>query len=676
MRIKFHTKLLLAVFLLIVVTSGWLTFQNLNAVEEMFKEEMKEFGFTIAESVDDKLKTSIEFEKVLDDLMADRIIQAAEAIDLLNISNMSNEQLIELAPKLKVDGGIYVIGPDRRIVYSDVVDYVGWRYDEGHAMDPVFNGIQRTYMEDIRGDLISGELNKYGGMSLSTSGYYVQIGVKATTIVDLKRNFSPEVLLREVEQREDVIYAVMINTDGVAYAGTEGVVSDIPYTDEITVNATRNGIPGARLFEDEETGIRAYDVQVPHYENGELKGSICIGVSLERMENNLKANTRKSLIMTLVTCIIGIGIIFMIIQLLLKPLKSLSTQLEGISQGDFTIEQDEHLMKQNDEIGMIARSVHLMRNELSSLISSLKRDANKVEAGADQLSNIMRETSKAIEENARAVDDLAQSAMEQAGEAEKVKQSADNLEANVYKGQKSIEDANERVSFVNKLSEDGQNIVSELSQVTNESIGKTGTVSSGIQKVEETVSSMSSFMGRIRSISSQTNLLALNASIEAARAGEAGKGFAVVADEIRKLAEETNQTTEQVEAIIKEITIKTSEASRDIQSISKVTSNQKETLEKTLDIFSRIQVSIKELVYAMNEVVEVNDTVSDSKDNILQAVEVLSNLAENLSATCEEISASTEEQSASVEEVDSLTTINRDVAADLSQRVSRFKTID
>lgn len=675
MRIKFHTKLLLAVFLLIVAISGWLTYQNLNSVEEMFKNEMEEAGYTLAEAVDEKIKNSADFEKVLDELMAERIIQAAEAIDLLDIQSMSNQQLIDLAPKLDVDGGIYVIGPDRRIVYSDVVDYVGWRYDEGHAMDPVFNGSQDTYMEEVRGDLISGELNKYGGMALSTPGYYVQIGLKATTIMELKQNFSPEALLKEVEEKDDVIYAAMLNTDGVAYIGTESIVSETPYTDEVTVNATQNGVAGASLFVDEETGIRAYDVQIPYYENEELQGSINVGISLERMENNLAANTRRSLLMTFITCILGLGIIFLIIRFLLKPLKELSHQLEGISQGDFTIEQDPALMKQNDEIGMIASSVYLMRNELSQLITSLKADANKVESGADQLSSIMGETSKAIEENARAVDDLARSAMDQSSEAGKVKLSADNLGENVSKGQKSIEVANERVSFVDRLSEDGQNIVSELSKVTNESIGKTDTVSHGIRKVEETVSSMSEFMGRIRAVSAQTNLLALNASIEAARAGEAGKGFAVVADEIRKLAEETNQTTEQVESIIKEITVKTSEASEDIKSISEVAANQKETLAKTLDIFARIQASIKELVESMNEVVDVNDTVYESKDNILQAVKVLSDLAENLSATCEEISASTEQQSASVEEIDSLTHINRDVASDLSQRVSRFKTI-
>jgi len=675
MRLKFQTKLVVSIVVLILLISSWLTYQNLNAVETIFNEEMKESGFKLAESVDDKLNTSKKFESVLDDLMAERIIQASEAINLLPIENMSNNQLIELAPRLKVDGGIYVIGPDRKIAFSDVVDYVGWEYPAGHLMDPVFNGTQPTYMEAIRGDLISGELNKYGGMALDTNGYYVQIGIKAVTILELQRAFHPDVLLSEIEENEDVIYAVMLDGTGVAYAGTESMIGE-QYTDEITVGATQNGIAGAAYWEDEETGVRAYDVQIPYYEEDKLKGSICVGVSLERMDSVLKTNARKSILTTLLTCIVSAFIILMTIRVLIKPLKVLSLQLMEIAKGDFTVEQDSIMLQQTDDLGIIANSVQTMRLELSGLISNLKLDANRVESGADQLSEIMNETSRSIEENAHAVEALAISASEQANESDKVTLSAEDLGEKVDMGQVSIDNANERVVLVNELSSEGENIISELAAVTNDSIGKTDAVSEGIQEVEATVKDMRGFMDQIRSISQQTNLLALNASIEAARAGDAGRGFAVVAEEIRKLAEDTNETTEEVENIIGEISKKTLVASQDIQAISVVTAQQRETLEQTLDIFSRIQGSIKELVEAMDQVVEVNHAVDGSKVDILGAVNVLSELAESLSATCEEISATTEEQTAAVEEVNALTEANRNVALELAGRVSRFKTME
>lgn len=676
MKLKFQTKLVVLFLALVILVSGWLTFQNLNATEKIFKNEMKEMGFTLAKSVDEKLKIANTFETVLDDLMAERILQACEAIDLLDINKLSNDKLIKLAPKLKVDGGIYIIGPDRKIVYSDIVDYVGWRYDEGHIMDPVFNGSERTYMEAIREDLISLEMKKFGGMKLSTNGYYVQIGVNASTITELKKAFNPQVLLDEVSKHKDVVYAVMMDTKGIAYAGSELMLSEAPYTDNITLNATQNGIEGAEFYKNNTLNIEAYDVQIPYYENDSLMGSIRIGITLDRMNKVLRENMIKSIISALITCIIGIIVVLLFIKLLLKPLKNLSNQLSSISKGDFTILQDPKLLIQKDDLGVIARSVNAMRESLSTLISTLKKDAMHVEDGSNHLSSIMSETSKAIEENAHAVEALAVSASDQAHETDKVTNAVESLGEKVDESLESIKIANDRVISVNKLSTNGEKIISNLAAITNQSIERTDEVSEGISEVEKTVKNMREFMGQIKSISEQTNLLALNASIEAARAGEAGKGFAVVADEIRKLAEETNNTTKQVEVIIEEISTKTAIAGEEIKAISSVTSEQKQTLQNTLNIFSEIQSSISELVGAMDNVVAVNDAVGDSKQTISSAIETLSALTENLSATCEQISASTEEQTASVVEINALADNNKNVSNELTQSISQFKTLN
>jgi len=347
----------------------------------------------------------------------------------------------------------------------------------------------------------------------------------------------------------------------------------------------------------------------------------------------------------------------------------------AIAKGDFTVEQDVKLLKQKDDMGIIANAVQDMRFELSRLVNSLKSDAKRVEEGADQLSEIMNETARAIGENAKAVEALAISATDQALESDKVSESTNVLGLKVDQGQKSIDQANERVRTVNGLSEEGEKIISELAMVIEDSISKTYSVSEGIGEVEKTVGNMRDFTERIRSVSEQTNLLALNASIEAARAGEAGRGFAVVAEEIRKLAEETSVTTEQVESIIGEISGKTKSASDDIKAIGSVTTQQQKSLGSTLEIFGRIQTSIEELVVSMSEVVSVNDAVGESKDVITNAVNVLSDLTSNLSATCEEISASTEEQTASVQEVNALTEANREVALELAERVTNFKTV-
>lgn len=673
MRLKFETKLILTVVLILFISSAWLTFQNIRATRALFLDEMKNEGYTLAAVVEQKLTAAKEFETVLDSLMADRILQACEAINLLPLSSLSNERLISLAPDLKADGGIYVIGPDRKIVYSDVVDYVGWEYPADHPMDPVFNGSQKTYMEAVRGDMISGELNKYGGMALDTPGYYIQIGIKATTIADNGKKFSADKLLAEVEANEDVLYALMLDTSGVAVAGTKEMLGQ-KYEDPVTIGATQKGERGASFWEDKEKGIRAYDVQIPYYEGETLKGSLCVGISLERMDQALQKTLFSAVIAALLTGLVSAAIVMVVIRRLVSPLKALSKDLGSVSEGDFTGVQNPAILAQPDEIGFIARSAETMKAELRQLIGSLKRDVSEVEKGADQLSQIMNETSRSIEENARAVEALAISASRQAQEAAAAGKSAVLLGNKVDEGHASIERANRQVTEVYQLTGAGEKIVTELAAITTTSISQSGAVAEGIRHVEETVRNMKDFMGHIRSISEQTNLLALNASIEAARAGEAGRGFAVVADEIRKLAEETKTTTEQVETIIRLIGDSTAAAAGDIRQVSVGTESQRGTLHQTLDIFSQIQRAINDLVASMEDVVQVNSAVGDCKADILKAVAVLSDLAENLSATCEELSASTEQQTAAVQEVNALTETNREVAQELTESARKFKT--
>ncbi len=189
----------------------------------------------------------------------------------------------------------------------------------------------------------------------------------------------------------------MLDIDGKAYSGTESMIGE-QYTTDLTVDATQKGKKGAELWIDTESGIKAYDVQIPYYENDQLMGSICIGLSLERMDKAIENHIRNGLTMTALTGVVAALCVLFIVRILIKPLNVLSTQLLGIAKGDFTIEQDAKILKQKDELGIIARSVQSMRLELSRLISTLKINVNSVGEGANQLTEIMDETSKSIEE--------------------------------------------------------------------------------------------------------------------------------------------------------------------------------------------------------------------------------------------------------------------------------------
>lgn len=158
----------------------------------------------------------------------------------------------------------------------------------------------------------------------------------------------------------------------------------------------------------------------------------------------------------------------------------------------------------------------------------------------------------------------------------------------------------------------------------------------------------------ISEISEQTNLLALNAAIEAARAGEAGKGFAVVADEVRKLAEQTDQSTAQVVNIIADI-------QSDSQSANTSMSAGRKELEQSLALIKITQESFVKILAVSNNVDrEINDTattfqeVSANSEDIVHTVDQMMTIAEIAATSNLSIEQLSEDQLKYIEETNTI----------------------
>ena len=202
---------------------------------------------------------------------------------------------------------------------------------------------------------------------------------------------------------------------------------------------------------------------------------------------------------------------------------------------------------------------------------------------------------------------------------------------------------------------------------------RTNETSTIISELEKKSVKIGQIVDTIQSISAQTNLLALNAAIEAARAGEAGRGFSVVADEIRKLAEQSQEATKEITAIIGDVQAKTNSA------VSVMSKNTKE-VDTGTKVVNTAGTSFREILQLVRKISEQIHEISNSITEItvgtkasVTSVKNIENISIKIADETQTIAAVAEEQSASVEEIAASSKILSQMSEDLHSIIDKFK---
>ncbi len=222
---------------------------------------------------------------------------------------------------------------------------------------------------------------------------------------------------------------------------------------------------------------------------------------------------------------------------------------------------------------------------------------------------------------------------------------------------------------MNEENSEGQKIIDELKESQERNIEAINSIAGEIDKLTKRMDEINEVIKLLYGITSQTNLLALNASIEAARAGEAGKGFAVVAEEVRKLSDESRNTSETISEAIGSVTKDLDELKKTLDVSQEVFEGQSDTVNKVTDTMNGIHDSINTFVSKQREFRDDVSVMMDEKDSLLNSIDNIHQITENSSATTEEVASLTMMQ-------DNSAAMLKQMARDLQKKVTEMDRVN
>jgi len=355
--------------------------------------------------------------------------------------------------------------------------------------------------------------------------------------------------------------------------------------------------------------------------------------------SNIKAMTLAVMLSVLLAMVYIFSAFYMAV---LRSIADLKDAIRRMADGDLTVNLT---LQTRDEIRHIADQVNAMASRFRELVGNVLRSTHHVATAAEELSAVSEQTNQGINE--------------QLAQTDQVATAVNQMSATVQEVARSAASTSDATRNAQQESHTGHGVVRDTVKTINALAEEIRAAAGAVRKLGEDSEEIGKVLDVIRTIAEQTNLLALNAAIEAARAGEQGRGFAVVADEVRTLAGRTQQSTQEIQAMIERL------QSGARQAVQAMVASESKT-EEGVAMAARAGDALESITRSVA-------TIADMSAQIAAAAEEQSTVAEEINRNVTQIASVSDQNAAASTQTASSSTELARLAEELNGMVAVFR---
>lgn len=442
--------------------------------------------------------------------------------------------------------------------------------------------------------------------------------------------------------------AFMVNKSGVVVAHPD-IEKVKAYENTIELSKEDESlIPLARIIEKMvlgEKGVGDYtynsvDKIVAYSPIPNSNWSIAVNVPKNEILSALNTLQMTTILISIIFLFAGVVFVYLITNNLVSKVKFIVNNLQILAKGDFTSIKQSKLKRGKDELDQAIVAMSLMSDSIRAMIGSVKNTSDSIHNKSTDLTQVSGEMTRIFSGVTDSLAETNKGISSQANSLTSISEILNNFGAKIDAVVKNIQDIDDNAKEIDQMSKSGNKDMTMLieSVETMSKIFKDFVIK--VEGLGLSINQVTDITQMINAIAEQTNLLALNAAIEAARAGESGRGFAVVADEIRKLAEQSKQSSQNIDTLVNNISNEANLIIVATSGIDKELNVQVDVINTTIDSYKGIVNAINDIGSKIGLTFHSMNAIDREKFDIISKVEDASAVAEEVSATAEQISDS------------------------------------